>query len=386
VDFALTPAQRLLVDDVTEFARQELSAGATHNDRTAEFDRKAWRRCAEHGVLGWSIPREFGGAGLDPLSCLLAFEALGYGCTDNGLVFAVNNHVWACVSYLLGYGTGEQQACFLPGMADGSLVGAQALTEPESGSDVLSLSTIARPIPEGYVLDGVKTFISNAPCADLFVLFARTGDGPDPQQAISAFLVPAGTPGVRVSRVWDKAGLRGAPMGEVELDGVVLDRRHLLGGEGHGYQVFTSTIEGERGGMFASAVGALRRIVETATDYANTRRQFGRPIGSFQAVSHKLADMRVRLELSRLMLYRYGWLKQHRKLALLESSILKLYVSEGLVASALDAMQIHGARGYLADFGMEREVRDALATTLYAGTSEIHRSVIARLTGVVDDC
>lgn len=383
MDFTLTAQQRELVAEVVEFARDKLSVRAADNDRDGSFDRDLWRLCADHGVLGWPVPTRLGGRGLDPLTCVLAYEALGYGCQDNGLVFAVNNHVWACVSYLLSHGGPSQQARYLPGLSDGSIIGAHALTEPDSGSDVLSLSVTARRTSDGYVINGTKTFISNAPCADLFVLFVRTGE-PGSQRGLSTFLLPRATPGVQVAREWEKSGLRGTPMGELVLTDVLLTDEHLMGQEGDGYSIFTSTIEQERGFMFASAVGTLRRIMDNAVGYANDRKQFGRPLGAFQAVSHKVADMRVRVELSRQLLYRFGWLKQQNRLALLESSILKLYVSESLVASGLEAMQIHGARGYLTAFGVEREVRDALATTLYGGTSEIHRSIIARLTGVYE--
>ena len=385
MDFALTPEQRSLALDVATFARTELSAHAQQNDRDAVFDRELWRRAAKFGVLGWPVPPEYNGAGHDPLTCVVAFEALGYGCVDNGLVFAINNHVWACVSYLLMHGNQAQRARWLPALTDGSVIGAHALTEFDAGSDVLALTTTAARDDAGYVLHGRKTFISNAPCADLFVLFARTGGpGTAPQQALSAFIVPATTPGVSVSRVWDKAGLRGTPMGEVTLDGARVDHSALLGAEGGGYRMFLSTAEWERGFMFASPVGVLRRLLEQSVAYANERRQFGRRIGEFDAISHKIADMRLRLELGRLALYQFGWLRSRDRIALLESSMLKLYVSESLTASALDAVQLHGARGYLTDFGIERELRDAFGTTIYGGTSEIHRSMIARLSGVLD--
>lgn len=386
MDFALAPEQERLADEVEAFARAELCSAAADNDRAAVFDRDAWKRCAEFGVLGWSIPVEYGGAGHDALTCALAYEALGYGCADNGLVFAINNHVWACVSYVLTHGTPEQRARYLPRLADGSLVGAHALTEPDAGSDMLSLTTSARRDGDDWILSGTKTFISNGPVADLFVVFARTaGQDVSGQLALSVFLVEADTPGVRVVKEWDKAGLRGTLMGEIAFDDVRLPASALLGAEGNGYGVFTSTIEQERGFMFASPVGVLRRLLERTVRHANTRRQFGRRIGANDAVSHRIADMRLRLELARLMLYRFAWLRDEGRLALLESSMLKLHVSESLVAGALDAVQLHGARGYLTEFGIERELRDSLATTIYGGTSEIHRSVIARLSGVRDD-
>ncbi len=386
MDFATTPEQDKLVAEVTGFARAELCDRAADNDRAARFDRESWRASAEFGVLGWPVPTRYGGVGLDPLSCVLALEALGYGCTDNGLLFAINNHLWACTSYLLAHGSEDQRARWLPRLCAGTAVGAHAMTEPEAGSDVLALATTARREGEGYVLDGVKTFVSNAPVADLFVVFARTG-GADTaaQRALSAFLVPRDAPGLTADRVWPKAGLRGSPMGELRFDGVTVPVADRLGAEGAGYQIFTRTAELERGFLIASQVGTVRRLLETAAAHAGRRRQFGRPIGAFQAVSHPIADIRVDLELARLLLYKFGWLKQQNRLALLESSILKLFVSETVVRAAQIVQRVHGVRGYLDEFGIEREVRDALASTTYAGTSDIHRSIIARLSGVDDE-
>jgi alkylation response protein AidB-like acyl-CoA dehydrogenase len=284
--------------------------------------------------------------------------------------------------YVLDHGTPAQRERWLPPLCDGSMVGAHALSEPEVGSDMLSLRTAAVRAGDRYMLTGTKMFISNGPVADLFVVFARTSDTAAPQQALSAFVVPRDTPGLTVTRHIPKAGLRGTPMGEIAFDGcaVPVDRR--LGAEGAGYRMFTATMEWERGFMFASQVGVLARLVDRCVAYASDRRQFGQAIGAFQAVANKIADMRVRLELARLLLYKVGWLKSQGRLALHEASMLKLYVSESLTASALDAVQIHGARGYTEDLGIERELRDAMAGTIYGGTSEIQRSIIAGLLGL----
>jgi hypothetical protein len=381
MDFALTGEQLAVRSRVERFAAT-IGAKAAEHDRDETFDADGWQACAEFGVLGWPIPAEYGGAGFDPLTTIIACEALGYGCPDNGLVFAVDNHLWACVVYVLRHGSAEQKSRFLPGLAGGGLVGGLALTEPDTGSDVLSLATTARRQAGGYRLDGVKCFISNGPTANLYVTFARTGDADAGQRALSAFLVPRDTPGLHVRRTISKAGLRGTLMGEIEFSDCVVPAENLLGGEGAGYQIFTSTIEWERGFMAAPQIGRLRRILETCIDYAGQRQQFGRPIGSFQAVAHPLADMQVRLELARLLLYKVGWLKQQGRMALLEAAMLKLFASESLVEGALSAVRVHGARGYVTDLPIERELRDAVGTVLYGGTSDIQRNVIARLIGV----
>jgi alkylation response protein AidB-like acyl-CoA dehydrogenase len=382
MDFSLTAEQSALRERVLCFARERLGAKVSEHDRDETFDTDGWQACAEFGVLGWPVPAEYGGAGYDPLTTIIACEALGYGCVDNGLVFAVENHLWACVIHVLRHGSPEQKARFLPPLAGGSMIGAQALTEPEAGSDVLSLSTMAIRDGENYRLSGTKCFISNGPCADLFVVFARTATGGPAQRALSAFLVPKELPGVLVRRQIGKAGLRATPMGEIEFDGVMVPAANLLGGEGNGYHVFTSGIEWERGCMAASQIGRLGRLLDTAVDYAGERQQFGRPIGAFQAVSHRLADMRVRLELAQLMLHKFGWLKTQGRMALLESAILKLFASESLLDGALSAVRVHGARGYVTDFPIERELRDAVGCALFGGTSDIQRNVIASLTGV----
>ncbi|MGW3960834.1 acyl-CoA dehydrogenase family protein [Amycolatopsis sp. NPDC005003] len=382
MDFALTDEQVTLRTAVLRFAREQLGEKAAEHDRDETFDRDGWQACAGFGVLGWPVPAEYGGSGFDPLTTIIACEALAYGCRDNGLVFAVDNHLWACVIYLLRHGSDEQKAAFLPRLADGSMIGAHALTEPGTGSDVLSVATRAEREGDHYVLTGTKVFISNGPCADLYVVFARTGRSPGGQRDLSAFLVPRDTPGLEVRRVISKAGLRGTPMGEIRFDGCVVPPGNLLGAEGTGYHVFTSTIEWERGFMAASQVGRAQRILDTCVAWAGERTQFGRPIGSYQAVSHRLADMQVRIELARLLLHKIGWLKQQGRLALLESAMLKLFTSESLLETALDAVRVHGARGYVGDLPVERELRDALGCVLFGGTSDIQRNVIAGLLGV----
>ncbi|MEV6808871.1 acyl-CoA dehydrogenase family protein [Streptomyces sp. NPDC051132] len=382
MDFAPTPEQQALREKVVRFARENLGAQAAEHDRNATFDESGWKACADFGVLGWPIAAEYGGGGLDPLTAIMAYEALGEGCADNGLVFAINNHLFACAVYIADHGTPEQRRRWLPALSDGSSVGAHALSEPETGSDMLSLTTTAVRDGNDYVLTGTKKFISNGPRADLFIVFARTGgDDVAPQRALSAFVVPADTPGLSARDI-PKAGLRGTPMGEITFDGCRVGDDQRLGAEGAGYQLFTSTMEWERGFMFASQVGVMSRLVDRCVTYATGRRQFGRPIGSFQSVSNRVADMRVRLELARLMLYKVGWLRSRGRLAMQEASMLKLYVSEALKTTALDAMQIHGARGYTEEPGIEREVRDALAGTIYGGTSDIQRSIIAGLMGL----
>jgi alkylation response protein AidB-like acyl-CoA dehydrogenase len=381
VDFDLTAEQRALRQETIAFAR-ELGAELVKSEEDGRFSVEDWARCADFGVLGWPVPAEYGGSGFDPMTTTVALEALGYGCRDNGLVFAVNNHLWGCVIYLLLHGSEEQKRRFLAPMCAGQLIGAHALSEPHAGSDVLSITTTARRDGEHYVLRGTKCFVSNGPVADVFVVLARTGDGTRAQEALSAFLVTAELPGVRTVRELAKLGLRSTPMGVVEFDDVVVPAANLLGREGAGYAIFTATIEWERSFMFASQVGVMERLLETSLDHARSRRQFGRPIGSFQAVAHPIADMKIRLELARLILYRVAWLKREGRFALLDATIAKIVVSESLVQTAMAAVEVHGARGYLADHGIERELRDALGGPIFAGTSAVQRGILAELLGL----
>jgi alkylation response protein AidB-like acyl-CoA dehydrogenase len=231
------------------------------------------------------------------------------------------------------------------------------------------------------VLEGTKWFISNGPVANLFVVFARTGEGRR-QDALTTFLVSDDLPGVSRPREFAKLGLRTTPMGAVEFHDCRVPAANVLGSEGGGYSLFTSTIEWERTFMLAGQVGAMERMLDASIRHATSRRQFGRPIGTFQAVAHQVADMKVRLELARLILYRVGWLKREGRIALLDSAIAKIFISESAVQSALAAVALHGARGYLADWEIERELRDAVGTGIYGGTSAVQRGIVAELVGL----
>lgn len=383
MDFELTPEQRKLKAETIAFARRELGKDVTEADLESRFPAEDWARCANFGVLGWPIPARYGGRDQDPLTTMIGLEALGYGCRDNGLVFAVNNHLWGCAIYLLLHGTEEQKNSYLPPMCQGRLIGAHALSEPETGSDVLSLRTTARREGDRYLLRGTKWFISNGPVADIFVVLARTaGERARAQDGLSAFLVTADMPGLDRAQTFSKMGLRTTPMGAVEFNDVPVPAANLLGREGAGYSIFTSTIEWERSFMFASQVGVMERLLEASIEHVTSRRQFGRSIGGYQAVAHRIADMKIRLELARLILYRVGWLKRENRLALLDSTIAKIFVSESLVQTAMAAVEVHGARGYLTDPGLERELRDALGGPIFAGTSAVQRGILAELLGL----
>jgi hypothetical protein len=312
---------------------------------------------------------------------MAVMEGLGAGCEDNGLLFSLNAQMWSVQHPLAKFGTEEQRRRYLPGLLDGSLIGAHGMTEPGSGSDAFSLATRAVKADDGYVLNGRKTFITNAPVAALAVVFATV----DPELGVggvTAFLVERGAAGFSVDRTEDKMGMRSSPMGDLALVDCRVPLSARLGPEGAGAAIFNSSMEWERGSILASCTGAMERELGRCVEYARSRRQFGEPIGRFPAVAERLAGMKVRLEASRGLLRRVAELIDAARPAAVEAAVAKLYVSEAWVASSLDAQSVYGAWGYTVDNGIERQVRDSLASRIYSGTSDIQRQLIARHLGL----
>jgi alkylation response protein AidB-like acyl-CoA dehydrogenase len=308
-------------------------------------------------------------------------ESFGHGCRDNGLSFSINAHMWTASMPLLAFGTEEQKQRYLPGLCDGSLIGGNAMSEPESGSDAYALSTTAVRQGDRYILNGNKVFVTNGPVADVLVVFA-TVDRSLGAKGLTAFLVDRDSKGFLVTKDVEKMGIRTSPMAEIHLDDCEVPVENRLGKEGAGTNLFTDALTWERGCILASSVGAMQRLLEQCVSYAKMRRQFGQQIGKFQLVASKLVDMKIRIETSRALLYRQAWLKSAGKSVFLEAAIAKLHISESWVRCAQDAMQIHGGYGYMKEFEIERELRDASASTLYSGTSEIQRVIAGPLIGV----
>ena len=380
MDFAWNEEQAAFRKEVLRFAREELKDDVIARDHNEEFSRPLWEKCAKFGIQGLPIPVEYGGGGADILTTVCALEALGYGCHDNGLLFSINAHMWSSEIPIWNFGTEAQKKKYLPGLVSGGL-GLHAMTEPGSGSDAYSLKTRAERKGDKYVLNGSKTFSSNAPNADVTIVFANLDPTRGPN-GVTAFLVDKGTPGFTVGRKLHKMGLRTSPMAEIALQDCEIPVENLLGKEFGGQAVFTSSMEWERICILASHLGAMQRIMETCVKYAKERKQFGEPIGKFPAIANKIADMDVRLETGRLVLYKAAWMKSQGRHPLREASIAKLYVSEACVKSCLDAIQLHGGYGYMTEYELERELRDAIAGTIYSGTSEVHRVIIANMLGL----
>jgi alkylation response protein AidB-like acyl-CoA dehydrogenase len=382
MDFALTDEQKLLRENTIRFAQGRLNAHVVERDREQVFSRELWRECAQIGIQGLPVPEDYGGTGLDALSCALVLEALGYGCRDGGLVFSLGAHLLACVVPLWQHGSEAQKRRYLPGLCDGTLVGAHAITEAGSGSDSFAMRTRALRDGAGWRIDGAKTFISNGPVADVAVVFAVTDADKGFHGGVTAFFVEAGTPGFSAGQKFDKLGLRTSPVGELVFDDMYVPDEAVLGQVGGGAAVFATAMDWERCLLVAGHVGTMERLLDTSVTYARTRQQFGQPIGKFQAVAHKIADMKVQLEAARLLTYRAAWRLQHLRNASLDAAIAKLAASESLLKAALEAVHVHGGYGYMVEYEVERALRDAVGSTIYSGTSEMQRTIIARWLGL----
>jgi len=375
----LSEEARAFQDAVIAFAQRDLNHDLERRDHDGEFSRDAWLKCARLGLQGLPVPVEYGGSGADAATIAAALE--GYGCADNGLIFSLNAQMWACELPIARFGTEEQKQRYLPGMCDGSIIAAHGMTEPGSGSDAFSLSTSAVPSGDGWVLNGSKTFVTNAPTSDVILAFASS----DPKlgfAGLSAFLIERETPGLTVGRPLSKMGLRTSPISELFLSDCRVPGDRMLGGRGAGMAIFNFAMRWERSLILAAAAGTMHRQLERCLMYARERIQFGQPIGGFQAISHTLADMTLRLETARLMLYRVAALLDEGAATDLDAALTKLHLSECFVQSSLDALHVHGAYGYVTDSGFERDIRDALAGRIYSGTSDMQRNVIARHLGL----
>lgn len=380
MDFAWSDDQHQLRRGAIEFASQRLVEGVIDRDRDEVFPRELWHACADFGLQGILVPEEWNGGGQDLLSAVAVLEGIGYGARDNGLVFSVAAHAASCEGPLAAFGSEAQKEEWLPRLVDGSVIGATGITEPDSGSNALGLAATASESRDGWLLNGSKTFVTNAPVADLFIIYARTSDSAF--AGITCFLVPTGTEGLTIGPPMEKMGLRTSPMSQVYLDNCQVPASAVIGGVGSGAMVFNQTMDVERLMVMAPAIGVMERLLERCVSHARQRTTGSVPIGKHQSISHRIADMELQLEAARLLLYRAAWHKMRRGTATRQSALAKLAVSEAYEGICRDAVQIFGGYGYMVDYEIERELRDALATTLYVGTSEIQRNLIAGLRGL----
>ena len=383
MNFSWTEEQLEIRQKVLQFAQCELNKDLVEREKNESFSRELWRKCADFGIQSMAAPKKYGGSQkeIDLLSAMVAMEGLGYGCRDNGLAFGLNAQMWTVQLPVAQFGTPEQKQKYLPPLCSGQWIAAHALTEKKTGSDVFNMEMTATKCDGAYVLNGQKRLVSLAPVADVVLVFANVNPKIG-KWGVTAFLVEKGTPGFSISPARSKMGLRTIPIGELNFEDCRIPEENRLGAEGAGLSLSNHSLEYERCCILASQLGAMERQLEQTIEYVKNRQQFGQAIGKFQSVSNRIANMKLRLETSRLLLYKVAWMKANGQSAMLEAALLKLHLSECFLESSMDAIRCHGGNGYMTGFEGERDLRDAVGGVLYAGTSDIQRNIIAKLMGL----
>ena len=383
MDFSLTEDQQMIRDAAREFAQNEIAPVAADFDRSGEFPVETIKAAAELGFMGIEIPEEYGGSGLDPISYALVMEEISAADAAHGTIVSVNNSLFGVP--LLEFGTEEQKQKYLVPVASGEVNGAYALTEPQSGSDAGSMRAKAVLSDDGsyYTITGKKSWITSGPVAKYVVLFAQTVGADGEQAGISAFIVDAEADGYHRGKLEPKLGIRASATCEIELEDYRCPVEDRIGDEGQGFKIAMMVLDAGRVGVAAQSLGIARAAYEASLDYSRERKAFGSAIGSFQSIQNKLADMRMRIEASRLLVMQAAWAKAECKKTgqknTLNASMAKLFASETAMWVTHQAIQIHGGMGYSKELPLERYFRDAKITEIYEGTSEIQRMVIGRL-------
>ncbi len=376
MNFELTEEQRMIQEMCQRFAEKEIKPVATKLDETHEHPADLCQKMGELGLMGIAIPEDYGGAGMDYVSYILAMIEISKGCASTGVIMSVNNSLY-CFP-VNTYGTHEQKLKYLTPVASGKAIGCYGLTEAGAGSDPASMRTTAVLDGDSWVVNGEKKFITSGNVADYCVLAAVT-DREKGYKGISSFIVDLNnTPGFSVGRVEDKLGIKASGTAEMVFKDAHIPKENLLGEQGSGLRQMLTTLDAGRLGIGAQAVGIGRAVLEEAVEYAKTREQFGKPICQFQAIQWKLADMATELDAAELLLLRAAWLQDNDKSFEKESAMAKMYASDITMRAAVEGIQILGGYGYCKDFPMERHMRDAKICQIYEGTNEIMRLVIAR--------
>jgi acyl-CoA dehydrogenase len=375
MNLVFTEEQKMMQKMVRDFAQKEIAPAIEHMEETEEFPRHLIKKMAELGLMGIPIPEEYGGAGMDFTSYIIAINELSKVSATIGVILSVHTSVGT--NPILYFGNEEQKKKYIPKLASGEYLGAFGLTEPSSGSDAASLKTRAVKQGDHYVLNGSKIFITNAGEADVYIVFASTE--PDKgSYGISAFIVDKDTPGFSVGKKEKKMGLYGSNTCEIVFEDARVPAENLLGNEGEGFKIAMSNLDVGRIGIAAQSLGIAEAALEYATNYAKERKQFGKPIGANQGLGFKLADMATEVEAAKLLTYRAADLKTNNMSCGKEASMAKLFASETAMKSAIEAVQVYGGYGYTKEYPVERLFRDAKVCQIYEGTSEIQRMVLSK--------
>lgn len=375
MDFKLNEEQMMLKEMAVEFAKKEIVPYAALWDEEAKFPVDAVRKMGELGMMGVAIPKELGGAGLDAMSYVIILEEISAACASCGVTMSVQNSLY--LGPIMKYGTEEQKKKYVPDWAKGNKIGAFALSEADAGSDAGNQRTTAVLDGDVYRLNGSKNFITSGSVADGMIVFAMT-DIKKGSRGISAFIVENDFLGFQVGSIEKKLGIRASPTTEIVLDDCRVPKANLLGKEGHGFKIALGTLDSGRVGIATQALGIAKAAFEEAASYANVRTAFGKPIGAFQGIQWKIADMATVIDAARMMVHRAAWLKDQGKPFTREGAMAKLFASEASMEVTKEAIQVLGGYGYCKSHPLERYYRDAKITEIYEGTSEVQRIVIAR--------
>lgn len=379
MEFAFTREQLMFRKEVMRFAEKEIVPGVEENDLNGTFDREAFRKMAEYGILGLHFPEKYGGSGTDCVTCALVGESLAEAGVDNGFLLAYGAHTFLCGDTIFRNGTEAQRGKYIPKLCAGEWIGCMGVTEPDAGSDMASLRATAEKKGDRYILNGSKMFITNGPVADVAVIYARTDPG-EKHAGMSAFIVEKGTPGFSSGPPLKKMGVKSSQTSELILDDCEIPAENLLGKAGDGFKMASQTVEWDRSVMLAPTIGAMAYLLKKSAGYARDRVQFGRPIAEFEAIKNKLAEMKIFYEAARSLVYRIAWAKdQGQPLNHLYASVAKLFLGDWNMGPMNAAVTLHGGYGYCHEYSVERIFRDGRLAAIGGGTSDIQRLVISRL-------
>jgi len=378
MDFAFTKEQLMFKKEIIRFAKKEIVPRVQEYELEEKFDFESFKKLGEFGILGLHFPKKYGGSGADLVTTVLAGEALGEAGVDGGITLSYGAHTFLCTDTIYRHGTEKQREKYVPRLASGELIGCIGITEPDAGSDMGSIKTTAEKKGNKYVLNGSKSFITNGPIAEVATIYAKT-DSTQQHAGISAFIVEKGTKGFSAGAPLTKMGARTSPTSELFFDNCEIPEENILGKEGEGFNIALQAVEWDRSALLAPAVGTAKYLLNACTDYAKKRKQFGQPIGKFQATKHKLANIRIFYEAAQSLVYKIAWCKdQGRSLNQLEAAVAKLFMGDWSLGPFNDAMLLFGGYGYCHEYKVERSFRDSRLFAIGGGTSDIQKMIISK--------